>query len=217
MDTNSASVSVQGFSVENGDGKAVITPAGFRMVKISQSVQGKRGKGKTIKFCLIPSPIALFVDDFDAMRPMLSDICTELQNSIVRRIGKGETSHILADQISLQACLAEHAAQSFSPEGIIAFFDSEVSEVLAFQIITASGLTVDALTEAQQKKIQDRVNAYRASFAELGKRGGGSLDPDQRAELLRVANMLEFDGSIGAKIIEELTPKTTSTVLGFAL
>ena len=104
--------------------------------------------------------------------------------------------------------------RTFSAETVGAWFDNEVAELLAYQIILARGFDADSLTAKQQDAIETRIAAYRASYVECASKFP-SLNPAQCAELARVISLLELNGPIVARIKDKIVPKPVSASLGF--
>lgn len=216
MDTNqTTSTTSTGFFITAGDGKGVVIPPGQRMVKIAEKKIGK-GKGKTVAFSIIPflQPKE-FEANFTAVLPMLGELCEELQKDIVTRMQRDGIKAVTLDDISIPACVLEWRNKSFSAETVGAWFDTEVAELLAFQIATVKGWDVETLDAEQTKYLETKTAAYRASYLSTVPKNA-LLNPHQCAELVRVIDLLELTGPIVSKIREKIeAPKAEQNSLGF--
>jgi len=218
MSTNESQVSATagGFIITAGDGKGITVPDGHRMVKISEKKVGK-GKGKTVAFSIIPLIAANeFQENFTAVVPMLNELCEELQRDIATRMQRDGIKAITASDINIPACVLEWTNRTFSAETVGAWFDSEVSELLALQIAVSKGFDVDNIVEdsEQHKYLVAKTNAYRASYVETASKFP-SLNPSQCTELARVLDLLELGGPIVSRIRDKIVPKETAASLGF--
>lgn len=213
MDTNQTT-EVKGFSIESGNGIGTTIPAGFRMVKVAASPEkGKRGKGKVFAFSLIPTPLALTVADFDAVKSMVHSLCVELQKDIICRVAKAGGKAVTETDISVAACAAEYAARTFTVESISDWFEENMQESLAFDYCTHKGYDAAALTAEQTKEVEQVCNVWRDSYAELGKRSP-VIASDSRPLLLAKIAKYELDDAIATRIVKELTPTVTASALG---
>lgn len=215
MSTNAPAIT--GWYFKPGDGKDVKVADGFRMIRVSQAEAGKRGKGKTIAtICIpqLPQLIELNAETLQACQALLAERLEGLQTKIVQRAGKLGQKAIAASDVDLTACLSEFAAESFSPESVGVWFDTEVSDALGFAILTSKGWNPENLNSEQVKYLETKCAAYRASFQECAAKFPG-LSPDQVQELLRVINLLELSGGMVDNIREKISPKATAQALGF--
>jgi len=212
----SVSAVAGGFIISSGDGKGITVPANHRMVRIAEKKVGK-GKGKTVAFSIIPLIAAQeFQENFTAVIPMLNELCEELQRDIATRMQRDGIKAITASDINIPACVLEWTNRTFSAETVGAWFDSEVSELLALQVAISKGFDVDNIVEdsEQHKYLVAKTNAYRASYVETASKFP-SLNPSQCTELVRVLDLLELSGPIVSRIRDKIVPKETAASLGF--
>ena len=205
-----------GFIITAGDGKGITVPDGHRMVKISEKKVGK-GKGKTVAFSIIPFIASQeYQENFTAVLPMLNELCEELQRDIATRMQRDGIKAITASDINIPACVLEWTNRTFSAETVGAWFDSEVSELLALQIAVSKGWEVSTLAQdsKEMEYLEKKIAAYRASYVETAAKFP-SLNPSQCTELARVIDLLELTGPIVARIKEKIVPKETAASLGF--
>ena len=208
----------QGFFLVAGDGKGVGTPEFHRMVKVSEKKIG-RGKGKTVAFINIPAVIhSVDVESADAtqaLQPMIIDCIEELQRDIITRMQRDGIKSVTPKDIGLPACMEEWTNRTFSAETVGLWFDNEVAELLAYQIILNRGFDAENLTAKQQESIESRVATYRASYCITAAKFLG-IGPDVCAELIRVIELLELTGPIVERIKDKIIPKPMNESLGFA-
>jgi hypothetical protein len=203
-----------GFILSAGDGKGVTVPDNHRMVKISEKKAGK-GKGKTVSFCIIPVIAASeYQENFTAVIPMLNELCEELQRDIATRMQRDGIKAVCASDIGIPACILEWTNRTFSVETVGAWFDAEVSDLLALQILTAKGWNAESLNAEQMRYLETKAAAYRASYVETASKFPG-LNPSQCSELARVIELLELTGPIVSRIKDKIVPKETNSSLGF--
>jgi hypothetical protein len=230
-----------GFIIGKGDGKGSVIPTGHRMVKIAEKKIGK-GKGKTVAFSIIPFiQTAEYQENFTAVLPMLNELCEELQKDIATRMQRDGIAAIVPSDISIPACILEWTNRTFSAETVGAWFDTEVADMLALQILTAKGWDAMVIAECQNalnnnnllnwakenghtkdaadireqlKYLETKCAAYRASYVETASKFP-SLNPGQCAELTRVIDLLELNGPIVSRIKDKIVPKDTNSSLGF--
>lgn len=205
-----------GFFITAGDGKGITIPKNHSMVKIPEKKIGK-GKGKTVAYCLIPefeNDILVETENVTKMVPILNEILCELQRDIIIRMQRDRIGAVTPTDIGIDSCIAEWTNRTFSAETVGAWFDNEVAELLAYQIILARGFDADALTREQKEAIETRIAAYRASYVECASKFP-SLNPAQCAELARVISLLELSGPIVARIKDKIVPKPVNSSLGF--
>lgn len=211
---NTATLDTAGYFLTSGDGKGIAVPANHRMVKIAEKKIGK-GKGKTVAFSIIPVIAATeYQENFTAVIPMLNELCEELQRDIATRMQRDGIKAIVPADINIPACILEWTSRTFSPETVGAWFDSEVSELLALQILTAKGWNAEALNAEQVKYLETKTVAYRDSYMETAAKFP-SLAPDQCSELSRVIELLELTGPIVSRIRDKIVPKVTANSLGW--
>ena len=205
-----------GFFITAGDGKGIPVQNGFSMVKIPEKKIGK-GKGKTVAYTIIPDfeyAVLTAPETAVKMVPIMNEILQELQRDIIIRMQRDSVAAVTPTDIGIESCIAEWSNRTFSAETVGAWFDNEVAELLAYQIILARGFDADSLTQKQQDAIETRIAAYRASYVECASKFP-SLNPAQCAELARVISLLELNGPIVARIKDKIVPKPVSASLGF--
>lgn len=212
---NTTTHETTGYIITAGDGKNVTVPDAHRMVKIGEKKEG-RGKGKTVAFVLLPVLTPFSADDFAACEAMLAETLGEIQKDIVTRMQRDGMQAVSAEEVSVSACVAEWNNRTFSADTVGNWFDSEVSDLLAFRIATSKGWDASEIKEGSEefKFLESKIAAYRASYSECAKKFP-SLNPAQVQELIRVLDLLELTGAIPARIREKITPKVSSDVLGF--
>lgn len=191
------------------NGKEVKSEDGFTTVRIPEKREGK-GKGKTVAFCNI-----LPAEEVEAgiLTEMISSMLADLQKEIVISLYRAGKTQIVEDEIGVDACVRFWNEKSFSAESVGSWFDSELSPLLAFMIQTAKGWNY-TLTEEQEKYVELKCNAYRASYVECSGKFP-KLSPDQMAELARVLKLSELSGPIVDRIKEKIVPQVSESALGF--
>ena len=213
---NSIAAAATGFFITAGDGKGVPVMNGYSMVKIPEKKVGK-GKGKTVAYCTIPDfdyAVLTAAETAVKMVPIMNEILQELQRDIIIRMQRDSVAAVTPTDIGIESCIAEWSNRTFSAETVGMWFDNEVAELLAYQIILARGFDAENLTQKQQESIEVRIAAYRASYVECASKFP-SLNPAQCAELARVISLLELNGPIVARIKDKIVPKPVSASLGF--
>lgn len=241
---NTATLDTAGYFLTSGDGKGVPVSVGHRMVKILEKKIGK-GKGRTVAFSIIPVIAATeYQENFTAVIPMLNELCEELQRDIATRMQRDGIKAIVPADINIPACILEWTNRTFSAETVGAWFDAEVSELLALQIATAKGWDIELIVECENavksnnllewarngykgnsiddvtaireqfKYLETKTAAYRNSYMETASKFP-SLAPDQCTALVRVIELLELTGPIVSRIRDKIVPKVTANSLGW--
>ena len=203
-----------GATFVTGDGKGIVVPKDFRMIKIAEKKEGKR-KGKTVATVNIPTITLPFSkQDIEALNPVIVQVIEELQKDILTRMQREGSAAVTLTDIDVTACVSEWTNRTFSAETVGAWFDSEMAEYLSVLIATAKGWDSESLDTEQAKYIQTKQNAYRGSFVETATKFP-KLNPVQCQELLRVLNLTESSGPIVSRIREKITPAVAADTLGF--
>jgi hypothetical protein len=182
---------------------------GFVTVKIPEKKEGK-GKGKTVAFCNILPPEQI---DAGNLTPMIDSMLKDLQKEMVVSLYRAGKTQIVEDEINIDACVRFWNEKSFSAESVGSWFDNDMFPLLAFMIQSAKGWN-DPLTQEQDKYIEGKANAYKASYVECASKFP-KLSPEQMGELKRVIDLSELSGPIVDRIKEKITPTATADALGF--
>lgn len=164
--------------------------------------KGKKAEEKKPVCVSIPRVLSIMVDTevLEQLKPQVIAMIEGAQDKIVReRYETGATS-IADSDISIQACIAwlqeEAVGGRLTKEYIVQWFSESLEEPLLVAIADKLGVG-DTPSELEAKKLEQAVNVFRDSFAQLA--GGATrFAPEKARKMLKVLELVQ-DDTLAAK------------------
>lgn len=191
------------------DGKGLDAVEGMEWIKIPELKVGK-GKGKTVAALSVPRL------EYDAgiLSGVLNQAVNELRRELIISGFRAGCKEFTELDLSEDAIAKFWSEKSFSADSVGTWFDNEMAPLLAFSVATAKGWNTESLSAEQEKYVEQKQAAYRASYVECASKFP-KLNPTQMAELARVIDLVELNGPIVDRIKDKIVPKVAEESLGF--
>lgn len=165
--------------------------------------KGKKAEEKKPVCVSIPRVLSIMVgaEELEQLKPQVLDMILGAQDKIVReRYEQGATS-ISDSDISIAACIAwlqeESAGGRLTKEYIIQWFSESLSDKLLVAVADKLGIG-DTPSELEAKKLEQAVNVFKDSFAQLA--GGATrFQPEKARKMLKVLELIEEENTLADK------------------
>lgn len=175
------------------DPKASKAFTGQRLSKITYKTD-KETKVKPDSYCVsVPVVSSISNDDSALLRPYICQWIMDMQDAVIRQLHEAGSKVVTDSDICAEALAAylatEAAGNRLTKEFLLAWFAEELAEILMVSI--ADKLQIgDTPTEAQAKKVEQMLAAYRDSFAALAG-GKTAFTPDKAGKMLKVLGLAQ--------------------------
>lgn len=179
---------------------------GQRLAKVTYKTQ-KDGSKPRISVCVSVPPITNLQDMDGQLLPHIYAWLAAVQDRVIRARYEDGATVVTDGDISIASCIAwldaESTGNRLTKEALIEWFVEDLADVLTVAI--ADKLAIgDAPTDAQSKRVEQMLAAYRDSIAALAG-GKTSFTPEKAAKLQKAIELAPVtDSGIGVRLIERL-------------
>lgn len=149
------------------------------------------------------------VDNAASLVPHIKSMLESAQNEIIRALHLTGAASVADNEIDISSCIkyldSQNESARLTVESINYWFKSNVEDALYVRFAgKLFGADIESLSDSQELKVQQSINAYRGKLAALS--GGATLYPpaiaDKLVELLQT--LCDDSDSVATRLIKRL-------------